>query len=168
MTRRMRPKSWTFPRWGDYGIGRNAEAVRMCDWQGCTEKGDCPAPKFRDSDEKYWFCQEHAGLYNRNWNYFRGMTEEEAQRTAEKESRKARGYHEAGTWDFVGAGLSKEDRERQAALDALELDETATQAEIKSAYRTLAKKYHPDTNPGDEEAADRFKAIGTAYALLKE
>ncbi len=42
----------------------------------------------------------------------------------------------------------------------------ATDEEIKKAYRTLAKKYHPDLNPGNEEAEDRMNEINVAYDLL--
>ncbi|OBZ92447.1 molecular chaperone DnaJ [Pararhizobium polonicum] len=43
---------------------------------------------------------------------------------------------------------------------------TATQKEIQSAYRKLAKKLHPDLNPGDKSAEDRFKTVSSAYSLL--
>ena len=45
---------------------------------------------------------------------------------------------------------------------------TATEVEIKSAYRKLALKYHPDRNPGNKEAEDKFKESAEAYAVLAD
>jgi molecular chaperone DnaJ len=45
---------------------------------------------------------------------------------------------------------------------------SATDDEIKKAYRTLARKYHPDANPGDAEAEARFKEISVAYETLRD
>lgn len=48
----------------------------------------------------------------------------------------------------------------------LEISPTATAQEIKMAYRQLARKYHPDLNPGDRAAEDRFKLVVQAYRTL--
>lgn len=52
--------------------------------------------------------------------------------------------------------------------DVLGVSRGASDADIKSSYRKLAKQYHPDKNQGDEKAADRFKEIGEAYAVLSD
>lgn len=52
--------------------------------------------------------------------------------------------------------------------EVLGVNKDATDADIKKAYRTLAKKYHPDMNPGDKEAEKKFKEINEAYAVLSD
>jgi curved DNA-binding protein len=50
----------------------------------------------------------------------------------------------------------------------LGVDKTASAQEIKKAYRKLAVQYHPDKNPGDKQAEERFKEISEAYAVLSD
>ncbi|MDH7516145.1 MAG: DnaJ domain-containing protein [Bacteroidota bacterium] len=50
----------------------------------------------------------------------------------------------------------------------LGVNENAGEAEIKAAYRSLAKKYHPDKNPGKKDAEARFKEINEAYEVLSD
>ena len=52
--------------------------------------------------------------------------------------------------------------------EVLGVDKSADDATIKKAYRVLAKKYHPDTNPGDKEAEAKFKEASEAYAVLSD
>ena len=53
--------------------------------------------------------------------------------------------------------------------DLLENKESAiSEADLKKAYRKVAKKYHPDTNPGDKEAEEKFKEAAEAYAVLSD
>ena len=52
--------------------------------------------------------------------------------------------------------------------EVLGVEKGADDATIKKAYRTLAKKYHPDMNPGDEAAAEKFKEASEAYAVLSD
>ncbi len=52
--------------------------------------------------------------------------------------------------------------------EVLGVSRTATDDEMKKAYRQLAKKYHPDTNPGDKTAEAKFKEASEAYAILSD
>lgn len=52
--------------------------------------------------------------------------------------------------------------------EVLGVDKNADEAALKKAYRVLAKKYHPDMNPGDEEAEKKFKEASEAYAILSD
>ena len=52
--------------------------------------------------------------------------------------------------------------------DVLGVSKGASAQEIKSAYRSLAKKYHPDLNPGDAASEEKFKQVSTAYEILSD
>ncbi|MGO3017842.1 MAG: molecular chaperone DnaJ [Anaerococcus sp.] len=52
--------------------------------------------------------------------------------------------------------------------EVLGVDRDISQDELKRKYRRLAKKYHPDLNPGDEEKAEKFKEIGLSYEILSD
>ena len=57
---------------------------------------------------------------------------------------------------------------KRDCYDVLGIKKSATDKEIKSAYRKLAKKYHPDANPGDKRAEEKFKELSEAYDILKD
>ncbi len=52
--------------------------------------------------------------------------------------------------------------------EVLGVARTATEVELKSAYRKLAMQYHPDRNPGDKKAEEKFKEAAEAYAVLAD
>ncbi|VDO50064.1 unnamed protein product [Onchocerca flexuosa] len=52
--------------------------------------------------------------------------------------------------------------------EILGLEKNATEQQIKNSYRKLALKFHPDRNPGDQKAAEQFKKLSIAYAVLSD
>src|SRR6187401_3640402 len=52
--------------------------------------------------------------------------------------------------------------------EVLQITRTATESEISVSYRKLAVRYHPDKNPGDEEAVTKFKEAAEAYEVLSD
>jgi hypothetical protein len=139
----------------------------MCDRHGCTERGDCPAPKSPNSPERWYFCQNHAGEYNRGWNYFEGLNAEEAAEREANERRDASGFKESQHYGWAGSGDGSRSRDEMKAIEELGLDVDDDFDTIKIAWRRLAKSYHPDVRPGDAEAAKKFQRIQAAYEVLR-
>ncbi|MCB5204451.1 DnaJ domain-containing protein [Neorhizobium sp. T786] len=81
-------------------------------------------------------------------------------------------------FSFVAGGRAKGPRYQTAgrklktleakAFDTMGLGAAATSAEIKSRYKELVKKHHPDANGGDRGSEERFRAVIQAYQLLKQ
>ena len=167
MAKSSRSNDWGFPRWRGYGGERGATKVRLCDRHGCDQAGDRPAPKSPSSPERWYFCETHAGEYNRNWNYFEGLTAEEAAEREANERRDASGFNQSTHYKWAGPGDGTRSRDEMRALEALELDGEASFEEIRNGFRRLAKANHPDLKPGDPDAAQRFREVQAAYDVLR-
>lgn len=167
MARSSRSNDWGFPRWRSYGAAREAQAVRLCDRHGCDQPGDCPAPKSPNSPERWYFCQTHAAEYNKGWDYFAGLDEEERNARMHDERRDASGYRQSAHNQWAGPGDGSRSRDEMRALDVLGLEVDADFEAVKRSWRALAKECHPDVRPGDAEAAERFQTIQAAYEVLR-
>jgi hypothetical protein len=168
MARSTRSNDWGFPRWRPYGSEREAAKVRLCDRHGCEEVGDRPAPKTPNSPERWYFCERHAGEYNRNWNYFEGLSAEDAAAREADERRDAGGFKQATHYGWGGPGDGTRSADEMRALDVLDVENDADFNDIKAAYRRLAKASHPDIAGDDKEAAKRFQAVQAAYEVLRK
>lgn len=143
-------------------------------------------------DRYLHFCLAHVREYNKKWDYFAQMSlaEIEAfQREAIVGHRKTKPIgaphwrspflHKQDAWFFgfkleegappaaapTAERLSKKQR---AALAVFDLTYPFTPAQLKTRYRALVKKTHPDTNGGDKQAEARFREITEAYGVLKQ
>lgn len=121
---KQKPPAWSEP------------TDQTCEMDGCDEQAACSLPKSpRSPRERMWFCLTHARDHNKNWNYFDGMTEQEA-----AAARLQNIYGDRPTWS-----MGKNDRARAAANargpadmeDAYGLfkQQAKTQAESRGLYR---------------------------------
>jgi DnaJ-domain-containing protein 1 len=162
------------------GTGKRPEPPeRLCEWPDCDYAGEHRAPRSRDDMKSYrWFCLEHAREYNKNWNYFAGMTdaEVEADRRADTVWRRpswplgdgvptaehARAFWRgeyADPFGFFGEGGEAHGAgpepanggigtDVRKALELFELSAPVTVVQVKARYKELAKRYHPDAAQG--------------------
>jgi DnaJ domain len=171
---------------------------RPCNHEGCRAAASTRAPKSRDLlSDHYWFCQAHAAEYNRTWNFFAGMSEEEIrERMADdlttggrptwsiksggrnREAASTRGFFR-DAFGIFGAAKARQEDDRAAfdrrlgrlerlALTDLDLDATATAELIRSRYLELVKRCHPDANGGDRSAEHKLQRVIKAYKTLRK
>ncbi len=168
--------------------------VRPCAQPGCRDEGAYRVPKSRDELNKHlWLCLAHARAHNEAWDYFKGMSEREIESfrndavtghrpTWPLGKRGARLHDPLRSFDFGSAFGAESERkeapsprrpERQVtrlqltAFDTLNLEPSATLNEIKSRYKELVKRFHPDANGGDRGAEERLKQVIKAYGVLR-
>jgi hypothetical protein len=171
---------------------------RSCDFQGCMTPAVTRAPKSRDLPfEHYWFCQAHAAEYNRNWNFFAGMSEGEIKARVEDDQTTggrptwsfksgARNREAAATrgvfrdpHGVFGAGQTAEQVARaawdrrlgkleRAALTDLDLEPGVDGPAIRLRYLELVKRCHPDANGGDRSAENKLQRVLKAYKTLQK
>jgi DnaJ-domain-containing protein 1 len=162
---------------------------------GCGAPGEYRAPKSRTQlNEYWWFCLEHVRAYNAGWDFYKGMTpgQIEAQMRADTSWQRPSwplghvGGHAGGarldeaalrdklrTLDPAGHrghGARAEIEvppELRAPLATLGLGWPVAMDEVKTRYKELAKRHHPDANNGDRAAEERLKTINLAYAAIR-
>ncbi len=166
---------------------------RVCDMPDCCAVGGYRAPKSRTNLSDYWwFCLEHVRAYNASWDFYRGMTPGEIERQVRADSVGQRpswplGRLGAAAWEgelldrdplhVLAAGRVRGGAERarvrqtppelREPLETLGLSWPTTLDQVKSRYKELAKRHHPDANGGDRAAEERLKTINLAYAVVR-
>ncbi|HXV24226.1 MAG TPA: J domain-containing protein [Alphaproteobacteria bacterium] len=167
---------------------------RLCEHSGCTAEGLYRAPKSRDRLSDYYvFCLDHVRDYNRTWDYYRGMSQDEIEAHIRFDTVWQRptwplgnfsAYRSRDPLDAIrdGFGLFSErqrpEQETEAhwkprtveekALSVLGLKPPTVFAQIKARYKELVKRLHPDANGGDKGAEEQLKVINQAYSTLKQ
>jgi len=163
----------------------------ICEWDSCQEDGEFKAPLEKDNSKEYrWLCEEHIKLFNKNWNYFDGMRQNEIEDFLKSDLTWHRPTQRFASSDnffnilwnnalndkfkffkqekisnnFNDKKLSKED---QNAFKIMGLELNAEWPIIQKKFKTLVKKFHPDRNAGNKHYEDKLKTITLAYTHLK-
>jgi hypothetical protein len=165
--------------------------VHACAHPGCAEAGLFRAPRDRSLRQFLWFCLPHVRAYNAAWDYYKGMAPDEIEAHLRDDTAWQRPTWPLGRLGGAGRfdpeilrdplGILREEAptrrrtrevvetppELRAALELMELSWPLDQVELRTRYKDLAKRYHPDATGGDRAAEDRLKDINRAYSLLK-
>ena len=163
----------------------------ICEWENCKQSGDFKAPIEKDNSKNYrWLCEEHIKLFNKSWNYFEGMNQNEIENFIKSDITWHRPTQKFGSSDnffnilwnnalndkfnffkqenninnLNGTKLYEQDKD---ALRIMELELNASWPIIQKRFKTLVKKFHPDKNAGNKQFEDKLKKITLAYSHLK-
>lgn len=175
---------------------RPASPTRACDMPGCEGCGEFRAPKSRTRlNDYYWFCLEHVRAYNASWDYYAGMKPEQIEseirnsttwdrptwplgkrggaagpRRPDPSMRDNFGFFDDDPADPARSAGPKRRASTPAeelALSVLDLAYPITMEDLKTRYKLLVKRHHPDANGGDKAAEERLKIINQAYTTLR-
>ncbi len=161
---------------------------------GCAALGEYRAPRSRDAVNEYrWFCLEHVRAYNATWDFYKGMSPGQIEQHLRADTYGRRPTWPMGQG---GGRIDPVRLDPEMLRDPLQLLSAARHAErirrrndappelreplavlglawpttmvvLKSRYKELAKRHHPDANLGDRAAEERIKLINLAYAAVR-
>ena len=162
----------------------------ICEWGNCKEIGGYKAPVERDNIKNYrWLCGKHIILFNKSWDYFDGMSEEEIIKFLKSDvtwhrptqkfgspdnffnilwnnalNDKFKIFNENKSTDVNIRKLCNRDKD---AFNVMGLESSADLFTLQKKFKTLVKKFHPDRHSGNKIYEDRLKKITLAYSHLK-
>ena len=164
----------------------------ICDWNNCNEIGEYKAPVEKDNSKKFrMLCLDHVKEFNKNWNYFSGMKDNEVidflksdmiwhkptqsfsssdnffkilwNNTLKDENSKSMLNN---SLDYMKK--LKFDHKDIKAFGILEISVGLKWEKIQKKFKSLVKKFHPDMNSGNKKYEEKLKLITLAYSQLKK
>ena len=163
----------------------------ICAWENCFENGEYKAPTEKDNSKQYkLLCLTHIKEFNKNWNYFSDMNEEQIfnflksdmtwhkptqsfsssdnffkilWNNALKDDLKSK-YFKIQKENFKNFNFDSNDIK---AFNVLGLSVGLKWKKVQEKFKKLVKKFHPDMNAGNKKYEDKLKIITLAYTQLK-
>ena len=163
----------------------------ICDWNNCFEIGEYRAPIEKDNSKNFrLLCLKHVKEFNKNWNYFSGMNDEEVINFLKSDitwHKPTQGFSSSDNffkvlWNNVlNEGFDdlkfkkhlNNDRNLKfnnndiKAFAVLGISVGLKWDKIQQKFKKLVKKFHPDINSGDKVYEEKLKVITLAYTQLK-
>ena len=174
---------------------KNLSKKRTCDYGGCNEHGEFQAKT--KSAAKFFYCLNHIKEFNKNYNFFEGMSEEEiidyqisaiiGHRPTWKSGTNPHANYfskfaknDGSAFDdpfdlFEKDKSSKYERQSkikkgkisEKAYKLLDFSSLSSKSDIRKKFKEVVKSLHPDTNGGDNSQEDLLKEVISAYKTLK-
>ena len=162
----------------------------ICDWNNCFEIGEYRAPIEKDNSKNFrLLCLKHVKEFNKNWNYFSGMNDEEVINFLKSDitwHKPTQGFSSSDNffkvlWNNVlNEGFDdlkfkkhlNNDRNLKfnnndiKAFAVLGISVGLKWDKIQQKFKKLVKKFHPDINSGDKKYEEKLKVITLAYTQL--
>ncbi len=161
----------------------------ICDWNNCDAEGLYKAPKERDNSKNYrLLCLKHVKEFNKNWNYFSGMSDAQVVEFLRSDMTWHKPTQSFGSSDnffkvlwnntlkdefgkfnceFNYMNKFKFNSNDIKAFSILGVSVGLKWEKIHEKFKKLVKKFHPDMNAGNKNFEDKLKVITLAYTQLK-
>ena len=163
----------------------------ICDWNNCSKEGAYKAPVEKDNSRKYrMLCLEHIKEFNKNWNYFEGMNDDQicefikSDMTWHKQTQSFSSsdnffkilWNNALNDEVYKMQLKNQNNNMRQfnfdnndikAFSILGLSIGIGWTKVQEKFKKLVKKFHPDMNSGNKKFEDQLKIITLAYTQLK-
>ena len=163
----------------------------ICDWNNCKELGEYRAPIERDNSKKFrMLCLKHVKEFNKNWNYFSGMNDNQIMNFLKSDMtwhKPTQSFSSSDNFfkvlwnntlkdefdnkkiksNFNYMRQFKFDNKDIKAFEILGLSVGMKWMKIHEKFKTLVKKFHPDMNLGNKKYEEKLKLITLAYTQLK-
>ena len=164
----------------------------ICDWKNCKKPGIHKAPVEKNNSKKFrWLCLEHIKEFNKEWDYFEGMSEQEIAEFMKSDltwHKPTQNFSAPDNFFNILWGSILENKEKDflnynkkknsikkiqfsnqdiKAFEIMGLEIGAKWEKIYAKFKTLVKKFHPDMNSGNKKFEEKLKIITLAYTQLK-